>query len=91
MNIGLGRPGFFNTIASLGGPSTWLTCLIIEVDMLGNYDNPSPYPIRDTLMTCSKDLTISFGNPLYYNPLSTYYPPGVTARMRECYNPTSIL
>src|SRR5512139_1456545 len=26
-----------------------------------------------------KDLAISFGNPVYYNPLSSYYPPGITA------------
>jgi len=25
-----------------------------------------------------KDLAISFGNPVYYNPQSTYYPPGIT-------------
>jgi hypothetical protein len=81
MNIGLGRPGFFNTIASLGGPLDMAYLLkFIEVDMLGNYDNPSPYPNRDTLIDMLKDLTISFGNPVYYNPLSTYYPPGITAQ-----------
>jgi S-formylglutathione hydrolase FrmB len=80
MNIGLGRPDFFNTIASLGGPLDMDYLLeFIEVDMLGNYDNPSPYPNRDTLINMLKDLTISFGNPVYYNPLSTYYPPGITA------------
>jgi hypothetical protein len=52
----------------------------IEVDMLGNYDNPSAYPNRDTLIDMLKDLTISFGNPVYYNPLSTYYSPGITAQ-----------
>jgi len=81
MNIGLGRPDFFNTIASLGGPLDMDYLLqFIEVDMLGNYDNPSPYPNRDTLLNMLKDLTISFGNPVYYNPLSTYYPPGITAQ-----------
>jgi hypothetical protein len=81
MNIGLGRPSFFNTIASLGGPLDMAYLLkFIEVDMLGNYDNPSPYPNRDTLINMLKDLTISFGNPVYYNPLSTYYPPGITAQ-----------
>lgn len=81
MNIGLGRPDFFNTIASLGGPLDMAYLLkFIEVDMLGNYDNPSAYPNRDTLIDMLKDLTISFGNPVYYNPLSTYYPPGITAQ-----------
>jgi len=79
MNIGLGRPGFFNTIASLGGPLDMAYLLkFIEVDMLGDYDNPDLYPNRDTLIDMLKDLTISFGNPVYYNPLSTYYPPGIT-------------
>ena len=69
MNIGLGRPSFFNTIASLGGPLDMAYLLkFIEVDMLGNYDNPSAYPNRDTLLNMLKDLTISFGNPVYYNP-----------------------
>ena len=81
MNIGLGRPDFFNTIASLGGPLDMAYMLkFLEVDMLGNYDNPSAYPNRDTLLNMLKDLTISFGNPVYYNPLSTYYPPGITAQ-----------
>jgi S-formylglutathione hydrolase FrmB len=81
MNIGLGRPSFFNTIASLGGPLDMAYLLkFIEVDMLGDYDNPDLYPNRDTLIDMLKDLTISFGNPVYYNPLSTYYPPGINAQ-----------
>ncbi|MBM4340890.1 MAG: hypothetical protein FJ110_15270 [Deltaproteobacteria bacterium] len=81
MNIGLGRPDFFNTIASLGGPLDMAYLLkFIEVDMLGDYDNPNLYPNRDTLIDMLKDLTISFGNPVYYNPLSTYYPPGINAQ-----------
>ena len=80
MNIGLGRPDFFNTIASLGGPLDMAYLLkFIEVDMLRDYDNPDLYPNRDTLIDMLKDLTISFGNPVYYNPLSTYYPPGITS------------
>ena len=80
MNIGLGRPDFFNTIASLGGPLDMSHLLkFMEVDRLGNYDNPEAYPSRDTLVDMLKDLTISFGNPVYYNPVSTYYPPGITA------------
>ncbi len=90
MNIGLGRPGFFNTIASLGGPLDMAYLLkFIAVDMLGNYDNPSPYPNRDTLIDMLKDLTISFGNPVYYNPFSTYYPPGITAENAR--KPTTLL
>ncbi len=81
MNIGLGRPDLFNTIASLGGPLDMAHLLkFIEGDMLGNYDNPTPYPSRSTLIHMLKDLTISFGNPVYYNPFSTYYPPGITAQ-----------
>jgi S-formylglutathione hydrolase FrmB len=81
MNIGLGRPDFFHTIASLGGPLDMAYLLkSIEVDMLGNYDNPSVYPNRDTLLNMLKDLTISFGNPVYYNPLSTFFPPGINAQ-----------
>ncbi len=80
MNIGLGRPDFFNTIASLGGPLDMSYLLkFIEVDMLGNYDNPDAYPSRHTLVDMLQNLTISFGNPAYYNPLSSYYPPGITA------------
>ncbi len=90
MNIGLSRPGFFNTIASLGGPLDMEYLLkFIEVDMLGNYDNPTPYPNRDTLLDMLKDLTISFGNPVYYNPLSTYYPPRITAQNARV--PTTLL
>jgi hypothetical protein len=80
MNIGLERPDFFNTIASLGGPLDMAYLLkFIEVDMLGHYDKPATYPNRGTLINMLKDLTISFGNPVYYNPLSTYYPPGINA------------
>jgi hypothetical protein len=90
MNIGLSRPHFFNTIASLGGPLDMAYLLkSIKVDMLGNYDNPSAYPNRDTLLNMLKDLTISFGNPAYYNPLSAYYPPGITAQNGRI--PTTLL
>ena len=81
MNIGLCRPDFFKTIASLGGPLDMNYLLkFIEVDMLGNYDNLTPYPSRGTLIDMLKDLTISFGNPVYYNPSSTFFPPGITAQ-----------
>jgi hypothetical protein len=81
MNIGLGRPDFFKTIASLGGPLDMNYLLkFIELDTLGNYDNPTPYPSRGTLINMLKDLTISFGNPVYYNPLSTFFPPGINAQ-----------
>jgi hypothetical protein len=80
MNIGLEHPAFFNTIASLGGPLDMAYLLkFIEVDMLGDYDKPVTYPNRGTLINMLKDLTISFGNPVYYNPLSTYYPPRINA------------
>lgn len=81
MNIALGRPDLFHTVASLGGPLDMAYLLkFIEVDMLGNYDNPNLYPNRDTLIDMLKDLSISFGNPVYYNPLSPYYPPGINAQ-----------
>jgi hypothetical protein len=90
MNIGLGRPDFFNSIASLGGPLDMAYMLkFLEVDMLGNYDNPPAYPSRSTLIDMLKNLTISFGNPVYYNPLSTYYPPGITAENARI--PTTLL
>jgi hypothetical protein len=90
MNIGLGRPDFFNTIASLGGPLDMEYLLkFIEVDTLGNYDNPSAYPGRGTLIDMLQDLAICFGNPVYYNPLSTYYPPGINAQNARM--PTTLL
>lgn len=90
MNIGLGHPGFFNTIASLGAPLDMAYLLkFVEVDMLENYDNLPIYPNRGTLINMLKDLTISFGNPVYYNPLSTYYPPGITAANARV--PTTLL
>jgi S-formylglutathione hydrolase FrmB len=90
MNIGLGRPDFFSSIASLGGPLDMAYMLkFLEVDMLGNYDNPSIYPNRDTAIDMLQDLTISFGNPVYFNPLSTYYPPGITAQNARI--PTTLL
>ena len=80
MNIGLSHPDAFKTIACLGGPLDMAYLLkFIEVDMLGNYDNPNLYPNRDTGIKMLKDLAISFGNPVYYNPLTTYYPSGITA------------
>jgi hypothetical protein len=79
MNIGLSHPDAFQTMACLGGLLDMAYLLkFIEVDMLGNYDNPDFYPNRDTGMDMLKDLAISFGNPVYYNPQSTYYPPGIT-------------
>jgi hypothetical protein len=55
----------------------------IEVDLLGDYDNLSPYPNRDTLIHMLQDLSISFGNPIYYNPASTLLPPKLLPRMQE--------
>jgi len=90
MNIGLSHPDLFKTIAGLGGPLDMDYLLkSIEVDMLGNYDNPDPYPNRDTLLDMIKDLSISFGNPVYYNPHSTYYPPGITNENAR--KPTTLL
>jgi hypothetical protein len=79
MNIGLSRPDLFKTIASLGGPLD-MTYLFkyIDVDQLGSYDNLPPYPGRDTRVKMLQDLSISFGNPAFFNPSSTYFPPGVT-------------
>ena len=79
MNIGMSHPDAFQTVACLGGPLDMAYLLkFIKVDVLRNYDTPDPYPSRDTLLNMLKDLTISFGNPVYYNPQSTYYPPGIT-------------
>ena len=79
MNIGTSHPDTFKTMACLGGPLDMAYLLkFIEADMLGNYDNPNFYPDRSTGIRMLKDLAISFGNPVYYNPLSTYYPPGIT-------------
>ena len=80
MNTGLTHPNTFKTVACLGGPLDMDYLLkFIEVDLLGNYDSPDIYPSRSTALNMLKDLTISFGNPVYYNPQSTYYPPGITA------------
>ncbi len=90
MNIGLSHPDLFKTIAGLGGPLDMDYLLkTIEVDMLGDYDNPDPYPNRDTLLDMIKDLSISFGNPVYYNRDSTYYPPGITNENAR--KPTTLL
>ena len=49
MNIGLSHPDTFKTMACLGGPLDMAYLLkYIEVDLLGNYDNPTSYPGRDT-------------------------------------------
>ena len=61
----------------------------MEEDMLGNYDHLPSYPDRDTLIDMVQDLVISFGNPVYYNPLSTYYPPGITSENARV--PTTLL
>jgi hypothetical protein len=90
MNIGLSHPDLFKTIAGLGGPLDMDYLLkTIEFDMLGDYDNPDPYPNRDTLLDMIKDLSISFGNPVYYNRDSTYYPPGITNENAR--KPTTLL
>jgi hypothetical protein len=90
MNIGLSHPGFFETIASLGGPLDMAYLLkFAEVDVLGDYDNPDPYPSRKTLIHMLQDLTISFGNPVYFNPDSTYFPPGITGATARV--PTTLL
>lgn len=79
MNIGLSYPAYFNTIACLGGPLDMAYLLkYIEKDILENYDHIPSYPNRETQINMLQDLIISFGNPIYYNPLSTYYPPGIT-------------
>ena len=90
MNTGLTHPDTFKTVACLGGPLDMAYLLkFIEVDLLGDYDNPNIYPNRDTALNLLKDLTISFGNPVYYNPQSTYFPPGITADNAR--TPTTLL
>jgi S-formylglutathione hydrolase FrmB len=90
MNIGLSHADLFKTMACLGGPLDMARLLKhIEIDLLGNYDNPSVYPNRDTLIDMLQDLSISFGNPVYYNPQSTYFPPGITSENAR--KPTTLL
>ena len=80
MNIGLSHPDIFKTIACLGGPLDMGYLLkYMDVDMLGNYDHMPSYPDRETRIEMLQDLAISFGNPIYFNPHSTYYPPGITS------------
>jgi hypothetical protein len=80
MNIGLSHPEFFETVACLGGPLDMAYLLqYIENDLLENYDHLPSTINRDAGINMLKDLSISFGNPVYYNPLSTYYPPGITS------------
>jgi hypothetical protein len=90
MKTGLSHPDSFKTVACLGGPLDMAYLLkFIEVDLLGDYDNPNMYPNRDTSINMLKDLTISFGNPVYYNPQSTYFPPGITSDNAR--TPTTLL
>ncbi len=90
MNIGLTHPDLFSTVACLGGPMDMNYLLkYIEVDMLGDYDHIPSYPDRETLIHMFKDLVISFGNPAYYNPLSTYYPPRINSENAAV--PTTLL
>lgn len=79
MNIGLSHPDLFKTIAGLGGPLD-MTYLFkyIDVDQLGSYDNFPSYPGRHTRLEMLQDLSISFGNPVFFNPASPYFPPGIT-------------
>jgi S-formylglutathione hydrolase FrmB len=90
MNIGLSHPDLFETIASLGGPLDMAYLLkFVEVDLLGNYDAPDPYPSRKTLIRMLQDLAISFGNPVYFNPDSTFFPPRITGATAKV--PTTLL
>ena len=90
MNTGLSHPDTFKTMACLGGPLDMAYLLkYIEVDLLGNYDNPSIYPAGILLLHLLQDLTISFGNPVYYNPQSTYFPLGLPAENAR--TPTTLL
>lgn len=90
MNIGLSHPDQFKTMASLGGPLDMAYLLkYIEVDLLDRYDHLPDYPGRDTLLHLLQDLSISFGNPVFYNPLSPYFPPGITSQNAR--TPTTLL
>jgi len=90
MNIGLSHPDDFKTLACLGGPLDMGYLLkYMEVDMLGNYDQMPSYPDRETRIEMLQDLAISFGNPVYYNPLSIYYPAGITPENARV--PTTLL
>ncbi len=87
---GLSHPQFFERSPRWGGLSSMAYLLrFMEVDVLGNYDNPDAYPSRKTLLRMLQDLTISFGNPVYYNPDSTYFPPGITGANTRV--PTTLL
>jgi len=53
----------------------------IEFDLLGNYDSPDIYLESESRSAhmLKGSLYPAFGNPVYYNPQSTYYPPGITS------------
>jgi len=99
-NLGLKNYKMFNTYVFLGGLISMkdlLTYLVKrnrpvwEAPNDANIDHWGNFPTRQTLTYMMQDITLAYGNMLYNNPYSTFYPPDTLKEVGkgfDLYNPT---
>ena len=83
-NLGLKYYNMFHTFVFMGGLISMRDLLsylmlhnrtVQEAPNGINFDHWGGFPPRQTLIYMMQDMTLAFGNLLYDNPASTYYPP----------------
>ncbi len=79
LDIALDNPELFGASAALASP-TDLGLLLAGIESkLNDFDDWPASPSRLRYLQFLRDIFIALGNPVYVNPLSKFYPPGVTS------------
>lgn len=78
LRLAFAEPNLFNVVAALGGPVSARAMLIRLESDLNHFDDWPDDLTRGERLSHWRDLFGSFGNPLYENPDSKFYPPGLT-------------
>jgi len=73
------QPERFDLLAGVGGPISFEGLLELVEQRLLDFDNLPETLERGEWIEYFEELFQAFGNPLYENPDSKYYPPGTTA------------
>ncbi len=90
LRLALSDPGRFNVVVALDGPVDMRRLLAdLEAD-LSAFDNWPETPSRDARLARWRDLLGAFGNPLYEDSTSAFYPPGLTAADFSPYEPQTL-
>lgn len=90
LQLALDKPGRFNVVAAMNGPTSAQARLADLAARLRDFDDWADDLDRLARLQADADLIAAHGNPFYVNPDSAFYPPGVTAEDFAAGQPVSL-